>query len=122
MEEIRDFLLTIKIYLEFLDYDDNIYGTQLCNSVRLLVYEQGPRVSWQEAASIRENYQKVLEFLLPTQFFQIFKKFHVRLYYNEPSFNSFFTPIFHVVKFETEGYMFYDSYDDYYRHMVFCNM
>lgn len=115
MEEIRDLLSTIQIYLEIPDYNWDFDRTQLCNSVRLIIYEQGPRLLRQEVTAIRENYQNVLEFLLPVQFFQIFKKFHVRLYYNKPHFNPFYTPIFHVVKAETEGYMFYDSAEDYNR-------
>ena len=40
---------------------------------------------------------------------------HVKLLYNDPYFNPFFTHIFHVIK--TEGYMFFDSADDYYRYL-----
>ena len=40
----------------------------------LHIYEQGPRISWQKIASIRENYQKVIEFLLPTGFYDLFKQ------------------------------------------------
>lgn len=112
LEEIRDFLVTIQIYLQLPNYEDNICGTQLCNSVRLLIYEQGPHISWQKMASIRDNYQKVVEFLLPTGFHDLFRH---QLYYNEPRFNPFFTPIFHVVKVEAEGFMFYDSAEEYYR-------
>ena len=97
------------------DYEDNIYGTQLCNSVRLHIYEQGPRISLQKIASIRENYIKVLEVLLPTQFYDLIKSFQIRLHYNVPRFNPFFTPIFHVIKVEAECFMFYDSRDDYHR-------
>ena len=50
-------------------------------------------------------------------FFQLFEKIHVKLLYNDPYFNPFFTPIFHVIKTETEGYMFFDSADDYYRYL-----
>ena len=115
MEEIRDFLVTIQIYLQLADYEDNIYGTQLCNSVRLLIYEQGPRISWKKIASIRHNYQKVVEFLLSTGFYDLFRQIKIQLYYNEPRFNLFFTPIFHVVKVEAEGFMLYDSAEEYYR-------
>ena len=115
LEEIRDFLVTIQIYLQLPDYEDNICGTQLCNSVRLLIYEQGPRISWQKIASIRDNYQKVVEFLLPTRFYDLFRQIKIQLYYNEPRFNPFFTPIFHVVKVEAEGFMFYDSAEEHYR-------
>ena len=115
MEEIRDFLLTIQVYLQLPDYENNIYDTQLCNSVRLLIYGQGPRISWQKMASIRDNYQKVPEFLLPTGFYDLFRQIKIQLYYNEPRFNPFFTPIFHVVKVEAEGFMFYDSAEEYYR-------
>ena len=48
-------------------------------------------------------------------FFNYLKKNHVTLLYNDPYFNPFFTPIFHVIK--TEGYMFFDSADDYYRYL-----
>ena len=115
LEEIRDFLVTIQIYLQLPDYEDNICGTQLCSSVRLLIYEQGPHISWQKIASIRDNYQKVVEFLLPTGFYDLFRQIKIQLYYNEPRFNPFFTPIFHVVKVEAEGFMFYDSAEEYYR-------
>lgn len=112
MEEIKDFLVTIMIHLQMPDYDDNI----LYNSIRLIVHERGPRVEWDDIARKRENYQQVLEFLLlPTQFYQIFRKLHVKLHYNEPYFNPFFTPISHVTHVETEGCIFYDSQDDYYR-------
>ena len=115
LEEIRDFLVTIQIYLQLPNYEDNICGTQLCNSVRLLIYEQGPHISWQKMASIRDNYQKVVEFLLLTGFYDLFRQIKIQLYYNEPRFNPFFTPIFHVVKVEAEGFMFYDSAEEYYR-------
>ena len=52
---------------------DYYAGTRMCNSVRLNTYKQGPRLSRLEVASIRENYQNVLEFLLPESFFQVFK-------------------------------------------------
>ena len=74
LEEIRDFLVTIQIYLQLPDYEDNICGIQLCNSVRLLIYEQGPRISWQKIASIIDNYQKVVEFLLSTGFYDLFRQ------------------------------------------------
>ena len=38
---------------------DYYAGTRMCNSVRLNIYEQGPRLSPLEVASIRENYQNV---------------------------------------------------------------
>ena len=107
--------MTIKIYLELPDYEDKEYGTQLCNSIRLDINEQGPRISWQEIVSIRENYIKVLEFLLPTQFYESVESFQIRIHCNEPYFNPFFTPISHVTKVEAEGFMLYDSRDDYYR-------
>ena len=90
---------------------DYYAGTRMCNSVRLIIHEQGPRLSSLEVACIRENYQKVLEFLLPES------QFKVRLYYNKPYFNPFYTPIFHLVKSETEGYMFFDSADEYYSYL-----
>lgn len=62
------------------------------------IYEQGPRISWQKIASIGENYIKVLEYLLPTQFYEFIKSFQIRLHYNEPRFNPFSTPIFHCNK------------------------
>ena len=96
---------------------DYYAGTRMCNSVRLIIHEQGPRLSSPEVASIRENYQNVLEFLLPESFFQVFKQFKVRFYYNKPYFNPFYTPIFHLVKSETEGYMFFDSADEYYSYL-----
>lgn len=115
LEEIKDFLHTIIIYLLIPDHED-YEGTVLCNPVRLIVHEQGPRVEWDVIAKIRQNYQQVLEFLLlPTQFYQIFRKLHVELRYNEPYFNPFFTPSFHVTHVTTEGYTFFDSADDYYR-------
>ena len=94
----------IKIYLELPDYEDNEYGTQLCNSRRYFM-----------AISIRENCIKVLEFLLPTQFYESVESFQIRIHCNEPYFNPFFTPISHVTKVEAEGFMLYDSRDDYYR-------
>ena len=115
LEEIRDFLVTIRIYFQLPDYENNMYDTQLCNSVRLLIYEQGPRISWQKMASIRDNYQKVVEFLLLTGFYDLFRQIKIQLYYNEPRFNPFFTSIFHVVKVEAEGFMFYDSAEECYR-------
>ena len=114
MKEIKDLLGTIQTYVEIPDY---YAGARMCNSVRLIIHEQGPRLSSPEVASIRENYQNVLEFLLPESFFQVFKKFKVRLYYNEPYFNPFYTPIFHLVKSETEGYMFFDSAYEYYSYL-----
>ena len=96
---------------------DYYAGTRMCNSVRLIIHEQGPRLSYQEVASIRENYQTVLEFLLPESFFQVFKQFKVRLYYNKPHFNPFYTPIFHLVNSETEGYMIFDTADEYFRYL-----
>ena len=81
------------------------------------IWKSGPRLSPPEVASIRENYQNVLEFLLPESFFQVFKQFKVRLYYNETYLNPFYTPIFHLVKSETEGYMFFDSADEYYSYL-----
>ena len=89
LKERRDFLVTIQIYLQLPDYEDNICGNQLCNSVRLLIYEQGPHISWQKMASIRDNYQKVVEFLLPTGFYDLFRQIKIQLYYNEPRFNPF---------------------------------
>ena len=114
MKEIKDLLNTIRTHVQIPDY---YAGTRMCNSVRLNIYEQGPRLSPPEVASIRENYQNVLEFLLPESFFQVFKQFKVRLYYNKPYFNPFYTPIFHLVKSETEGYMFFDSADEYYSYL-----
>ena len=82
------------------------------------MYKQGPRVSWEVVAKTRENYQGVLEFhLLPTWFFQLFRKLHVQLKYNDPYYNPFFTPFFHVTRVETEGYLFFDSAEDYYRYL-----
>ena len=42
---------------------DYYAGTRMCNSVWLNIYKQGPRLLPLEVASIRENYQNVLEFL-----------------------------------------------------------
>ena len=70
MKGIKDLLNTIRTHVQIPDY---YAGTRMCNSVRLNIYEQGPRLSSLEVASIRENYQNVLEFLLPESFFQVFK-------------------------------------------------
>ena len=112
MKEKKDFLYAIQLHVEMPDHYD---GTQLCNAVRLIIHEQGPKVEWKVVHGTSQNYHSVLEFLLlPTGFFfNYLKKNHVTLLYNDPYFNPFFTPIFHVIK--TEGYMFFDSADDYYR-------
>ena len=72
MKEIKDLLETIRTHVQMPDY---YAGTRMCNSVRLIIHEQGPRLLPLEVASIREKYQNVLEFLLPESFFQVFKQF-----------------------------------------------
>ena len=80
LKEIKDFLDSIKIYVEIPDYYLDDGDSARCHSVRLIIHEQGPKVYWEVVAKTRENYQNVLEFLLlPTGFFQLFKKFYVKL-------------------------------------------
>ena len=120
MKEIKEFLESILTYIQIPDYhpEDIIDDLMNINSFRLIICKQGPRVSWEVVAKTRENYQNILEFLLlPTWFFQLFRKLHVQLKYNDPYYNPFFTPIFHVTKVETEGYLFFDSAEDYYRYL-----
>ena len=107
LKELKDFLYKIQLYVEIPDY---YAGTRMCNSVRLIIHEQGPKVDWEVVHETSRNYYSVLEFLLlPTGFFNYLKKFTLNCFIT--------TPIFHVIKTETEGYMFFDSADDYYRYL-----
>ena len=72
MKEKKDFLYAIQLHVEMPDHYD---GTQLCNAVRLIIHEQGPKVEWKVVHGTSQNYHSVLEFLLlPTGFFSIILK------------------------------------------------
>ena len=71
LKELKDFLYTIQLYVEIPDY---YAGTRMCNSVRLIIHEQGPKVDWEVVHETSQNYHSVLEFLrLPTGFFNYLK-------------------------------------------------
>ena len=44
LKELKDFLYAIQLHVEIPDYYD---GTRLCNAVRFIIYEQGPKVDWE---------------------------------------------------------------------------
>ena len=72
MKEKKDFLYAIQLHVEMPDHYD---GTQLCNAVRLIIHEQGPKVEYKVVHGTSQNYHSVLEFLLlPTGFFSIILK------------------------------------------------
>ena len=80
LKELKDFLYTIQLYVEIPDY---YAGTRMCNSVRLIIHEQGPKVDWEVVHETSQNYHSVLEFLLlPTGFFN---------YLNTITLNCFIT-------------------------------
>ena len=69
LKELKDFLYTIQLYVEIPDY---YAGTRMCNSVRLIIHEQGPKVDWSVVNETSRNYHSVLENSLITYgFFSI---------------------------------------------------
>ena len=94
LKELKVFLYAIQLYIEIPDYDDDDPRMEYY-SVRLVIHEQGPKVDWEIVNKTCQNYQIILEFLLlPTGFFQLFKKLHVKLLYNDPYYKPFCTPFF----------------------------
>ena len=82
LKELKDFLYTIQLYVEIPDY---YAGTRMCNSVRLVIHEQGPKVDWEVVHETSQNYHSVLEFLLlPTGVFNYFKKFTLNCFIMTP--------------------------------------
>ena len=52
MKEKKDFLYAIQLHVEMPDHYD---GTQLCNAVRLIIHEQGPKVEWKVVHGTSQN-------------------------------------------------------------------
>ena len=123
LKELKVFLYAIQLYIEIPDYyyDDDDPRMEYY-SVRLVIHEQGPKVDWEIVNKTCQNYQIILEFLLlPTGFFQLFKKLQIIKLLNcfimTLIINLFAHLFFHVINTETEGYMFFNSAEDYYRYL-----
>ena len=84
------------------------------HSVKVTIFEEGPRLSHEAIFQKTQNYSKFLHALvIPTWFFMLFKEFKVQLSYNDV-YNHFFTPLYPVTSVQAEGFFYFDSVYDYY--------
>lgn len=116
LRDLKVVLDTIVTYIQLPDYYPESILDPLVriHSVKVIVFEEGPRLSWQAIALKNQRYSQLLHTLLyPTWFFMLFREFKLDICYNE-TFNHFFTPLYPVTRIEASGFLYFDSAHDYY--------
>ena len=116
LRDLKEILDTIVTYIQIPDYyPEGILDPLVrIHSVKVIVFEEGPRLSWQAIAQKNRHYSRLLHTLLyPTWFFILFRELKIEISYNE-IFNHFFTPLYPVTRVEASGFLYFDSAHDYY--------
>lgn len=112
-KEILDTILTCVQIPDY--YPEGILDPLMgLHSVKVTIFEEGPRLSHEAIFQKTQNYSKLLHALvIPTWLFMLFKEFKVQLSYNDV-YNHFFTPLYPVTSVQAEGFFYFDSVYDYY--------